>query len=261
MGLFSDLPEPKKKKGGLFAGISTPKPKGGLFSGIAAREQEEQEKRRGRTRALFKAKGMLKPVGAKAVLFSDLRGELLRWMAHFDVIVGCVAWVTHTDVIDAINGKKLAQVVIQKESWRHERHQHGRAYKEDSGLTHQFPEVAFLQKHEKVGRFRVFGEVEDKGLGAQGRSIMHHKFLVGCELPSGTLNIVPESVWMGSFNFTGASNYNRDSAVILGREEAVPFFWEWHKLLLLSEPFDTKHKHMQPQWNVTKKDFPYWDHI
>lgn len=55
--------------------------------------------------------------GTTAVYFKDLHLRLIEHIQEADIVVGCVAWLTHPDILQALATKRGVSIVIQKEDF------------------------------------------------------------------------------------------------------------------------------------------------
>lgn len=209
-----------------------------------------------------------------AVHLGRLEDRLLEWIARQEAVVGCVAWLTNEKILRALNAKPLLQVVMQKEDWlrpdfdgSHPAKTNRALYTRPAGFLRSEVEDLSDVSHLSdpyLGAFRCFGST------AEGRRpVMHHKFLVGCSVDRTgkvvrecrsiarteeqrgpgvkALALLPQSVWVGSFNMTKGAVRNMDSALVL---DAGPAYCEWLDVLISSEPLDFDHAWCKPQWIV-----------
>jgi len=209
-----------------------------------------------------------------AVYLNDLEIPLLAWLSRQEAVVGCVAWLTNEKVLDALNSLKICQVVMQKEDWmrpdydgRHPARHSRRHYNGEAGFCRlELAETSGLSmcSDPMVQRFRCFGQSTSAQTSGPmqtavppARPVMHHKFLVGCVshrpldddgYPS--LELIPRSVWMGSFNMTKGARRNMDSAVVMGAGPAALYYREWLDIFSHSEKLDFEHEYCVPEWRL-----------
>jgi hypothetical protein len=197
------------------------------------------------------------------VILADHEDALLRWLAHFPAVVGCVAWLTNYRILCALAPKTFCSIVMQKEDWlrpdydgQHPARQNPSLYLGENTLTrYDFSGLSGLSfaTSPQLDRFRVLGFADPKN-----RPVMHHKFLVGGRLrePSqrGGEDIVdsfiPQSVWAGSWNMTRGSTRNLDSAIVLGAGVARVYYQEWLDVIAHSEPLNFQARYSEPEWRV-----------
>jgi len=196
------------------------------------------------------------------VVFFPLERELLTWLEGFDAVVGCVAWLTNTRLLSSLNKKSYCQVIMQKEDWLrpdgttshpgvnlNTRECYRRRAGFDRSELQDLAGLSYLSDP-MLERYRVFGI---NGARTQN-PVMHHKFLVGCDATerneAGQLVFKPKSVWAGSFNMTGRSVRNLDSAIIMGSEPASVYYKEWRDAVMFSEPLDFNANYVCPEWRL-----------
>ncbi|TAK30199.1 MAG: hypothetical protein EPO40_08800 [Myxococcaceae bacterium] len=49
--------------------------------------------------------------------FRDIRGALLRYIARYDHMVGCVAWLTDPVILQALAARRGVAIIVQKEDF------------------------------------------------------------------------------------------------------------------------------------------------
>jgi phosphatidylserine/phosphatidylglycerophosphate/cardiolipin synthase-like enzyme len=141
-----------------------------------------------------------------------LRVPLLAFIRGSDIVVGCVAWITSRDVLEALASRRVA-LVVQKETWWKKADARGAALaKRYAALNGGIPAVAFPDSLAPLG---VKGPPAIACVGYGGGSnfmlLMHHKFVVRCEIVDPRL--WPIAVWTGSFNFSANANDSFENAV------------------------------------------------
>ncbi len=204
--------------------------------------------------------------GEVEVLFRNIESRLLSLIAEADVVVGCVAWLTHAGILEALAQKKGVSLVVQKEDFlRPEGH----------------PPQAWARKLERLYNelpcklWRMFVEgLEDRSWGSDPviepvRCVgnhnsdkqpafprMHNKFVIFCKSlrvdDQGTVeHFAPYAVWTGSFNFTANGVRSLENAVVLRNSEIVRAYWEEYiNIVSLSEPLDWKTPWCEPEWRI-----------
>lgn len=127
----------------------------------------------------------------------------------------------------------------------------------------------------EIDAIRCFG-VNDH---SKQRPLMHHKFMVFCKEtewiaedseecdcnvdwteyieschicdPDKVTTFHPYAVWTGSYNPTTNATRSMENAIyILDEDTAYSYFYEWSRILSLSEPLDWSAKYVAPQWRV-----------
>lgn len=164
------------------------------------------------------------------VMTSDLPAQLISWIGEQESIAGCVAWLTRREIMAALDMKTILAIVVQKEEFI-------QRFADVPQAPNSQSMYAFYQTKNPPGshRYRVYGDLRQR---AQGRVVMHHKFLVGYthRFRRGATVIYPQSVWYGSWNFTRGSTNNCDSAMILNDTTvAEKFLLEWWRIWSISD--------------------------
>lgn len=127
----------------------------------------------------------------------------------------------------------------------------------------------------EIDAIRCFG-INDH---SKQRPLMHHKFMVFCkekvqptkpleecnckEDPPGSLDFCPTcdpdyvtvfhpyAVWTGSYNPTTNATRSMENAIyIVDEDTAYSYFYEWSRILSLSEPLNWSAEYIAPQWRV-----------
>lgn len=215
--------------------------------------------------------GVTSSDGKVIVYFKNIDQHLIKHIKAAQVIVGCVAWLTHPAILQALAGvKKGVSLVVQKEDflrpdvgytarWRTDlRRRYGKLKSISvwpgslSMLTEALIEDYFI---DPVGCVGIYNRAK-----ASAAPRMHHKFLVFChaktvESSNGEqsyLEIEPYEVWTGSFNLTvNASNSLENAVVIADANIARAYFDEWEGIVLSSERLDWERDWIHPDYTFT----------
>jgi hypothetical protein len=211
-------------------------------------------------------KGITSKDGNATVYFDDLDQHLVKHIKTAHIIVGCVAWLTHPDILQALaRTKKGVSIIVQKEDflrpdlnstagWRSELRKRYDKLRSISvwpgglsGLTQAVSADYFIDPIRCVG---IYNRVK-----ALAVPRMHHKFLVFCRLKTTGKSaadipyeeIEPYAVWTGSFNPTiNASNSLENAVVITDANIAQAYFNEWKSIVFSSEPLDWEKEWIHP---------------
>ena len=172
------------------------------------------------------------------VFFTQLPQALIAWIDQQETIIGCVAWLTRRDVMTAIEASRLSMVVVQNEQYLSQFAAVEKPLPDSLYAMYQSvnPSEFALEGSFSIPRYRMCGAVRHR---SGGRTLMHHKFLVGCRLlwTHGYFSLMPQSVWYGSWNPTRGSLGNCDSAMILDdATTAEQCAQEWKSLWEHSSP-------------------------
>lgn len=194
------------------------------------------------------------PRGTATAHFGELHGPLLSFLAGSPVIVGCVAWVTHRQILETLAQRPVA-LVIQKEDWWKKADARGEALARRYGaLTGDIPARALpapLSRRSKsvLAPIACIGYAGTKGGAGGFTPLMHHKFVVRCQVGADG-RLEPLAVWTGSLNFTGNANDGFENAVeIHDPAIAGAYLEEFALVASVSEPISWRYgkpKGMQP---------------
>lgn len=198
--------------------------------------------------------------GRVRVYFKNLADNLIREMESADVVVGCVAWLTHPNILEAMTRKRFVSIVVQKEDWLRpdfrpedewRAKQRGR-YEELVGpcrceLGGLIATMDYTSSMERIDAVRCVGYRNRSQKDSIPRS--HHKFVVMCRQLEHELQ--PFRVWTGSFNFTNNAEKSFENAVAIDDEKlAAAYFAEYQQVAALSEPLDWKSEWVEPEWRI-----------
>lgn len=210
-----------------------------------------------------------------SVYFRNLEDKLIDCIGKWDVVVGCVAWLTNERILDALSNVGCA-IVVQKEDFLRPDigSNSGWSYK----LREMYERLSFpvdrYHVNGTVGRLSVLGDPVIQGVRCVGNynyekkpafPRMHNKFLVFCtvteyEIPAKSddefggdyfWSLNPECVWTGSFNFTQNAIASLENAVILRNPlVAKAYYNEWSQIEAISESLDWDSVWCAPEWRI-----------
>ena len=206
--------------------------------------------------------------GNVSVHFRNLSSVLVKYIEAADAVVGCVAWLTHKDILSA-RSKKRCSIIVQKEDFlRPDTGENPTAFK--TVLRQRYAQLKpALERHELFGvapmlntcsmpeiePIRCVGMLNTENLSAFPRC--HHKFAVFChtEAPAPEDSFIrtlkPYAVWTGSFNFTdNGTNCLENGIYIEDAGIARAFAKEHSQILALSEPLDWMQDYFAPQYRI-----------
>lgn len=138
-------------------------------------------------------------------IFKNLEQRLITEIYKHKYVFGCVAWLTHLDILSAFATREGVCVVVQKEDFLRP-DGGGGPYKDQLRQAYKkLPSVfKFTEGFELVDRLNVCADtnidaVRCCGLGGRdtNRPRCHHKFLVFCDYPQLVEDKVPGS-WKSS---------------------------------------------------------------
>lgn len=180
--------------------------------------------------------------GAVRCLFNEeLEPALLEFVAFSPALVGCVAWFTNLDLLNAMAGKPVS-LVLQAERALTSGKSGTRArlglMKLDNGFERRSfhgPVVSSRRRWEQTGVAAV-NAVGSTVAKTRGTALMHHKFLVRCDVDGSVLR--PTAVWTGSMNFSfnGADKSLENAVIITDPIIAGAYLGEFESTLCLSKP-------------------------
>ncbi len=201
-----------------------------------------------------------------AVHFSDIADVIIGNIYTHEVVVGCVAWLTHPGILSALGRCKKAAIVVQKEDF----------LRRDCDMNFPPWKQQLRAAYDKLPSFSAFDfrnsypgqqELEDDYCYEAQHSLfdptgmyvmpeeavrcigyarndsaqiprMHHKFMVFGDLDDGLI-MRPNCVVTGSFNMTRNAVASRENVVeISNREICLAYLSEWAQLWCMSEALD-----------------------
>lgn len=189
--------------------------------------------------------------GSVITHFGDLRPALLKFIAGSDAIVGCVAWVSGSDIIDLLSQRPVA-LIVNKEPFLKPNGRASAARQRENltrlvgGLRRRdFPAPLsrmYQSRSDIIDPVRCVGHT---GARVQNSPLMHHKFAV--RLTNGK----PTAVWTGSFNWTANASSSIENAIeIHDPKVAEDYLKEFARVASLSEPLDYLSSSSKPQWHI-----------
>ena len=197
------------------------------------------------------------------VYFRDLPRRLLDHISGAQLVVGCVAWLTHPKILAALAATEAA-LVVQKEDF----------LRPDSGARTGWKislrkSYDALQCHRSrwefgnmIGSLSTGGDIGITAVRCVGNvnrekspafPRMHNKFLVFCHIRDhgNAEEVVPYAVWTGSFNLTNNAANSLENAVLIRQPEIVrAYFHEFGQIMALSEPLDWESEWSAPEWRI-----------
>lgn len=199
--------------------------------------------------------------GDTTVLFRNLEQELVKQISRYDLIVGCVAWLSSQTILSALS-KKQSSLVVQKEDflrpdYRDKKGKDG-LFKSYSGLKCGLTRFSLpgiggslsMASDPSLSPIRCVGNHNSEKKLVHPR--MHNKFLVFCsiegEYPE---SIVAKAVWTGSFNMTFNASNSFENAVLLEQPQiAERYLNEFVQIYALSEPLDWETEWVEPEYRI-----------
>lgn len=192
-----------------------------------------------------------KKPGPVTTHFGDLKPALLRFIEGSEAIVGCIAWITSSEMVDAL-AKRPVALIVNKEPFLKPGGKASAARQRETlarlqgGLRRRdFPEPLsrmYQTRNDIIEAVRCVGHT---GARVQNAPLMHHKFAV--RLTNGK----PTAVWTGSFNWTVNASSSIENAVeIHDPEVAAQYLAEFARVAALSEPLNYLSTSVKPQWHL-----------
>ena len=192
------------------------------------------------------------------VHFENLEKRCVEFIDRQTVVVGCVAWLTNRAIIRALAKKNSGvSIVVQKETSLRDGSFNSDALRTLKATSrHRYGEhVASMFKERgtgKVDAVRCMGYAPKKNGEFNPFPRMHHKFIVGCRVDDDRDVVVPQEVWVGSFNLTANASRSLENAIVLqDPATATAFYDEWIHILSLSEEMDWRSRKINPQFILT----------
>jgi len=201
------------------------------------------------------------------VHFKNIKRELIRFITNAEHILGCVAWLTDPDILDALSSVSCS-IFVQKEDFLRPDVGSDTGFKK--GLRAAYARLS--NKH--LVRFMAPGVLSGMSycgdpeidavrvVGNHNRSKhpafprMHNKFLVACRIEAGQKfngesALKAYAAWTGSFNFTKNAGMSFENAVVLRNPEiAAQFANEWSQIGAFSEPLNWNSDWCAPEWRI-----------
>lgn len=191
------------------------------------------------------------------VHFRDLASRLIALINEADYVVGCVAWLTHYGILDALAKKSGVSLVVQKEDW----------LRPDGDVSKQvlrakYEALPWMERFQHQGLVSKLSSSGDPSLAAvrcagiraaKGKfePRCHHKFVVFCRKDQWGDVGETYAVWTGSFNFTFNGGDSLENAVVIRTPEIVRAYYnEYQQIVALSEPLDWEHEWVAPEWRI-----------
>jgi hypothetical protein len=199
-----------------------------------------------------------------SVFFKNLDKTLINLISEADFVFGCVAWLTHSEVLKALAQKQTA-IVVQKEDF----------LRPDMTLPNSpYTSLRALYGNLKcrlnrycllgianslsvcgdpsVAPIRCVGSHNSEKKVAWPRA--HHKFLIFAKIEErspGHDVIQPYAVWTGSFNITNNATMSFENAVLIRDPNIVEAFAsEFGQIFALSEPLDWETPWTEPEYRI-----------
>ena len=204
-----------------------------------------------------------------AVHFSSIKNRLIDFIEEEEdcCILGCVAWLTDYEILEALVAQKTVSIIVNKSAeWKKPKSKKLRGLYEElnaSPLTSDMMDgLDFLMKDGSssfpIDGIRCVGHVTAP-VKSQSIPLMHHKFLVRCKLqeqhpidggrtPERAIVPIAQAVWTGSFNFSVNASTSLENAIEICRPSTANRFLDvWQRVYALSEPLNWIHEYSKPE--------------
>lgn len=203
------------------------------------------------------------------VYHRNLSDALIGHIHDAHTVLGCVAWLTHADILNALSlVEGGVQIVVQKEDFLRPdtEHDYDRARPLNKSLRAKYDALPSVgEQYHLPGIARhlnvccILNIQPVRCLGNHNRDRrpahprMHNKFLVFCRAghnPDEPTR-VPYAVWTGSFNMTqNATNSFENAVYIECPQVAEAYANEWAQIFALSEPLDWESDWCAPEFRI-----------
>jgi hypothetical protein len=204
--------------------------------------------------------------GEVRAVFRNLDRELIGLIDASQVVVGCVAWLTHDDILRALaRVSGGVSIVVQKEDFL--RPDADRASQWKEVMRMRYAAIPMIESRYLCGGvvagMNTCGDQTVQSVRCVGNHNrdrrpafprMHNKFLVFGEIrhiDEWNSKIVPKAVWTGSFNMTRNATASLENAVVITSPRIVmAYLEEWRQILAISEPLDWTSDWCEPEWRI-----------
>lgn len=188
--------------------------------------------------------------GGVECVFKNLERRLVAEISRHDYVFGCVAWLTHPDILRALATRRGVCVVVQKEDFLRP---DGDSKDYKSWLRARYDELTgidLITQLSVCSSNPALGAVRCCGIGGKkNRPRCHHKFLVFVDQMDGWCRA--SVVWTGSFNFSKNAVASFENAVLINDEGiARAYLREFEQVVALSEPLDWAHEYVEPEYRI-----------
>lgn len=201
------------------------------------------------------------------VYFRDLAPRLISHIQAADTVVGCVAWLTHPGILQALCGRDVA-IVVQKEDFLRPDIDAMAFWKAELRRRYDALRCRYLRYDfgNMIGSLSLGGDPTIQPVRCVGNfnrerhpafPRMHNKFLVFCKRQARGEGFdaheapVPYAVWTGSFNLTANATQSLENALYITEPTIVnAYFKEFGQIMALSEPLDWTEDWTAPEWRI-----------
>lgn len=203
--------------------------------------------------------------GEVAVYFRNLEDRLVECIKQADLVVGCVAWLTHEKILSALSRVPSGvAIVVQKEDFLRPDLDSGDRWKQKlRSMYKALPECPQRQIWTGlIGRLSLHGNPPIDAVRCVGNHNrdktpaaprMHNKFLVFCRVRDHEWAFDPDPylVWTGSFNLTKSATNSLENAITISDSHIVnAYYREWEQIEAISEPLNWRSRWIEPEWRI-----------
>jgi hypothetical protein len=197
------------------------------------------------------------------VYFRNLPERLCEQIENAHLVVGCVAWLTHPEILAALATVEAA-IVVQKEDFLRPDLGVKSGWKQNLRASYdalrcrrsrwEFGNmISSLSTCDdiSIGAVRCVGNLNRERSPAFPR--MHNKFLVFCRIEDqeNCEAVTPYAAWTGSFNLTNNAANSLENALLVRQPEVVQaYFAEFGQIMALSEQLDWESEWAAPEWRI-----------
>lgn len=177
--------------------------------------------------------------------FDDIEIHLLKYINESTYIIGCVAWLTNENIIDAIIKKEGCKLIVNKEEYLSSKLHH-RNNRYCCNLRNKYDNIKDLceikiDKSNPIYNNLIEPLINTNKKGAiltcgivNNKCKLHHKFIIFYDK---SLN--PIGVWTGSYNLSVNSNYSLENVIFIKDEYVInEYLKEFIMISKKSEPYN-----------------------
>lgn len=196
------------------------------------------------------------------VYFKDIQKHLIDFIGTATHVLGCVAWLTDPEIIDAL-AKTSCSILVQKEDFLRPDCDSTSNFKRAMRTRYDSLKNKCVCRYNAPGALHMMSCAGDptvaavRAVGNHNRDRnpafprMHNKFLVACDYDREKDNLYPHSVWTGSFNFTKNAGMSFENAVVIRDQKvAHQYAQEWGQIAAFSEPLNWQSTWVFPEWRI-----------
>ncbi|BCS83174.1 putative phospholipase D/nuclease [Cotonvirus japonicus] len=166
--------------------------------------------------------------------FEDIEKHLITYIENASYVIGCIAWLTNDNILEALSRKKGVKIIVNKEEFLNP----------EMEISKKYFYRSLHEKYNKIPNIfnvkclcckkimtncpnfnKIFNdntECDSKNSAILTCGIvntlpkMHHKFLIFFNE-----NIQPYGVWTGSYNLSKTSNFSLENALFITDKDVV----------------------------------------